>query len=430
MLNNNNFNIAIIGLGYVGLPLSIEFSKKYTTYGFDNNLKRIKDLRKGIDETLELKSRELLTSDLILTSTIKDIKDCNIYIITVPTPIDKNNNPDLMPLEHASRSIGKLIDKGNLVIYESTVYPGATEEFCVPILESESKLKYNIDFFCGYSPERINPSDKKHTLKSIKKITSGSNDNIASIVDGLYKSIISAGTYKVSSIPIAESAKVIENIQRDVNIALINELAIIFNKLNLDTQEILEAAGSKWNFLNFRPGLVGGHCISVDPYYLTYKAKAIGYNPEIVLSGRRINDSMAEYIAEETISLMRKLDFKLKNSIVGMLGLTFKENCPDLRNSQAPLIANSMRGYGCNILVSDPYVNKEQVNNIYGLKLVDISEMEKVDVLIVAVAHNEYISLDRRGLLNLLNSNGILIDVKSIYTKCLLSDSSIFHWRL
>ena len=427
---NKNFKIAVIGLGYVGLPLSIEFSKKYTTCGFDKSQDRIDSLIKGLDATQEVANTDLLNCNILFTTTIDDISDCNIYIITVPTPIDKNNNPDLAPLEEASRSIGKLINNGDIVIYESTVYPGATEEFCVPILELESNLRYNIDFYCGYSPERINPGDKEHSLKSIVKITSGSNDEIAKIVDELYKSIISAGTYRVGSIAIAEAAKVIENVQRDVNIALINELAIIFNKLNLDTVKILEAAGTKWNFIPFRPGIVGGHCIGVDPYYLTYKAKEVGYHPEVILAGRRINDGMGAYIAKEALGIMDEANISYSNANVAILGLTFKENCPDLRNTKVPFIADFLISRGCNVIVSDPYLNHDEVKSLYNLNLVNVSEIKNNDMIIVAVAHKEYLELDIKAFMCMLKPNGAFLDLKSIYSKEIFKKKSIMYWRL
>ena len=427
---NKNFKIAVIGLGYVGLPLSIEFSKKYKTYGYDKNQHRIDSLIKGFDATQEVSNTDLLNCNILFTTTIEDISDCNIYIITVPTPIDKNNSPDLALLEQASRSIGKLINNGDIIIYESTVYPGATEEFCVPILELESNLRYNIDFYCGYSPERINPGDKEHSLKSVIKITSGSNDEIAKIVDELYKSIIPAGTYKVESIPIAEAAKVIENVQRDVNIALINELSIIFNKLNLDTIEILEAAGTKWNFMPFRPGLVGGHCIGVDPYYLTYKAKEAGYNPEIILAGRKINNSMSSYIVERSLQIMCKANINYSGARVAILGLTFKENCPDLRNSLIPSIANSLSSYGCVVTVTDPYIKKPEVENLYSLNLVHISELKNLDMIIVAVGHKEYVEFDKKDFLAMMNDKSAFLDIKSIFPKFFFKGTSVVQSRI
>ena len=354
---NNKTKLAIIGLGYVGLPLAVEFGKQLSTVGFDINISRIKELKSGYDSTNEVSTEELIKhSNLKLTSNIDDLKNCNIYIITVPTPIDDEKKPDLVPLKNSSRDVAKILKKDDIVIYESTVYPGATEEDCVPILEEMSGLKYNQDFYCGYSPERINPGDKLHRLVSIKKITSGSTPEIATVVDELYQEIITAGTHKTASIKIAEAAKVIENTQRDVNIALINELAIIFNKLNIDTESVLEAAGTKWNFLPFRPGLVGGHCIGVDPYYLTHKALDVGYHPEMILAGRKINDNMAKYIANNVINLMNSKNIQINNSNVLIMGLTFKENCPDLRNTKVIDLINEFKKNQCNVDVYDPWV--------------------------------------------------------------------------
>ena len=349
---NKNINIAVVGLGYVGLPLAIELSKKYPTIGYDLNESRVSKLIAGKDETLEVSKKELNNSSLKISSKITDISNCEIFIITVPTPVNKNKNPDFYPLESATESVAQFINKNNIVIYESTVYPGATEEKCVPILEEKSGLKYNHDFFCGYSPERINPGDKKRTFKNITKVVSGSNDQCANIVNKLYQSIIPAGTHKVSSIAIAEAAKVIENVQRDVNIALINELSMIFNKLDLDTEEVLKAAGTKWNFLPFRPGLVGGHCIGVDPYYLTHRAAEIGYHPNIILAGRKINDGMSKYISEKAIIEMTKIGKNPVGSNIAVLGITFKENCPDIRNTKVVDIIQNLKKYDCNIFTS------------------------------------------------------------------------------
>ena len=348
MIKDSEISIAIIGLGYVGLPLAVEFAKRYPVVGYDLNNERIDELKKGYDRTGEVESKDLDgTENLVLSSKPSSIKDANIYIVTVPTPVDKNNTPNLKPLENASELIGSVLSLGNNVIYESTVYPGATEEVCVPILEKKSKLKYNKDFFCGYSPERINPGDKKHTLVNIKKITSGSNAKVSKFVEGLYLKIIKVGVFPASSIAVAEAAKVIENTQRDVNIALINELALIFNKLNIDTTEVLEAAGTKWNFLPFKPGLVGGHCIGVDPYYLTHKAVEIGYKPEIIIAGRRINDSMGKFVAEQTILCLTKNKINPSKAKIAILGLTFKENCPDLRNTKVIDIKDNLEKYNC-----------------------------------------------------------------------------------
>jgi len=422
--------IAIIGLGYVGLPLAIEFSKKYTTIGFDKNVARINDLEKGIDKTLEVPNKELKSSNISFTKESSDLNDCNIYIITVPTPVDKYNNPDMFPLRSASKTVGGILCKDDIIIYESTVYPGATEEYCVPILEKTSGLKYNQDFFCGYSPERINPGDEEHKLTSIPKVTSGSNEETAISVDNLYNSIITAGTHRASSIAVAEASKVIENIQRDVNIALINELSMIFNKLNLDTSEVLEAAGTKWNFLPFRPGLVGGHCIGVDPYYLTHKAQEIGYHPEMILAGRRINDTMDKYIADSTISEMTKAGINPMGAKIAVLGLTFKENCPDLRNTKVPDIIKTLKVYSCEITVSDPFADKDEAREHLNIELSDLNEVNNNDVVILAVGHNDYKEITKEQWLNLFNSKGILIDVKSIYDSDFFTNTEIKHWRL
>ncbi len=422
--------IAVIGLGYVGLPLAVEFSKKYLTIGFDKNENRITQLKDGIDKTLEVTKQDLKASKLSYSTELKDIADCNVYIVTVPTPVDKFNNPDMSLLASASVTIGKVLKENDVVIYESTVYPGATEEFCVPILEKKSGLKYNNNFFCGYSPERINPGDKKHTLTTITKVTSGSNKKTADFVDQLYSSIVPVGTFKVSSIAVAEAAKVIENIQRDVNIALINELSMIFDKMNLDTKDILEAAGTKWNFLSFYPGLVGGHCIGVDPYYLTHKATKVGHHPEMILAGRSINDSMGKFIAERTIAEMAEARINPVGAKVAVLGITFKENCPDLRNSQVPNIINQLHTYGCEISVSDPYADAEEAKNLYNIDLLDINNNVNNDAIIIAVVHDEYKSIAKKHWQKMFNSKGIFIDVKSIYPKDFFAGENILHWRL
>ena len=361
-IKQKEINIAVIGLGYVGLPLAVEFNKHYPVTGFDLDEKRIEELESGFDRTNEVEENALLnSSNLALSSSKNAIEDANVYIVTVPTPVDKNNTPDLKPLKSASELAGKVLDKGNVVIYESTVYPGATEEVCVPILEEESGLKYNLDFTCGYSPERINPGDKEHSLTTIIKITSGSNEKTAEFVDTLYRSIIPAGTFQTSSIAVAEAAKVIENVQRDVNIALINELSLIFNKLDLDTVEVLETAGTKWNFLPFRPGLVGGHCIGVDPYYLTQKAVEVGYHPQMILAGRRINDNMGHFIAENTISELTSQGVNLLDAKIAVFGLTFKENCPDLRNTKVTDILDYLKSNKCQVVVTDEWANLDEV---------------------------------------------------------------------
>jgi UDP-N-acetyl-D-galactosamine dehydrogenase len=427
---NRDTSIAVIGLGYVGLPLAIEFSKKYPTVGFDKNRDRISQLKDGIDKTLEVEKKELNEAKITYTTEIKDIVDCNTYIVTVPTPVDKYNKPDMESLASASKMVGKILNAGDVVIYESTVYPGATEEFCVPILEKESGLTYNTDFFCGYSPERINPGDKDHRLTTIKKVTSGSNENTAKFVDTLYNSIVSAGTHKASSIATAEASKVIENIQRDVNIALINELSMIFNKLELDTNEVLEAAGTKWNFLPFRPGLVGGHCIGVDPYYLAYKAQEIGYNPEMILAGRRINDTVGKYIADNTITEMVKSGINPVGAKVAVLGITFKENCPDLRNTKVPDIINHLNTYDCEIKISDPFADVDEAKDFYTIDLLEKDQLTNCDVVIVAVSHDEYKKIAKEKWQEMFNGRGVFIDVKSIFEKDFFTNTGINHWRL
>ena len=417
----DSVKIAMIGLGYVGLPLAVEFGKKYSTIGFDINEPRIKELQNGIDNTLEVEP-ELLASatQLSYTSQIKDIEDCNIFIVTVPTPIDKHKRPDLTPLIKASEAIGPILKKDDIVIYESTVYPGATEEVCIPILAEQSGLTYNTDFFAGYSPERINPGDKEHRVTTILKVTAGSNDEIAEFVDQLYSSIITAGTHKASSIQVAEAAKVIENTQRDVNIALINELALIFNKLGIDTLEVLEAAGTKWNFLPFRPGLVGGHCISVDPYYLTHKAQEIGYHPQVILSGRQINDDMGPYVAQTVIKMMTQRKIHVVGSNILMLGLAFKENCPDLRNTRVVDIIDELTGYHANVDVYDPWVNPDEAEHEYNVRPIDKPELNKYDAIILAVNHKEFLEMGVDKIRALGIENHILYDVKSALPKDLV----------
>ena len=389
----NNIKICVIGLGYVGLPLAHAFSSKYQVVGFDISKWRIDELTSGYDRTLELSKEqvnEAINNGMKFSLDINDIKDCNIYIVTVPTPIDKNKRPDLTPLIKASETVGKVLKKDDIVIYESTVYPGATEEDCVPVLERFSNLKFNEDFFCGYSPERINPGDKEHTVTKILKVTSGSTPEIGQKVDALYASIITAGTHLAPTIKVAEAAKVIENSQRDINIAFVNELAIIFNKLGINTNDVLAAAGTKWNFLPFKPGLVGGHCIGVDPYYLTHKAQAVGYNPEIILAGRRLNDNMGIYVANSVIKLMIKKGHKIEGSKVLVFGITFKENCPDIRNSRVIDVISELQEFGCNIDVYDPWADKEEVKHEYNLDLVDSLDTSKYDGIVLAVAHDEF----------------------------------------
>ena len=408
-----NKKIALIGLGYVGLPLAVEFGKKREVVGFDINENRIDQLEKGIDPTLELTKEELKASlHLSYTTNLDDLKDCSIFIVTVPTPIDKHKRPDLTSLEKSSVSVGSILKKGDIVIYESTVYPGATEEVCVPILEQKSGLTFNKDFYCGYSPERINPGDKNHRIADIKKVTSGSTPEIATEVDELYQEIIIAGTHKTSSIKIAEAAKVIENTQRDLNIALINELALIFNKLDIDTESVLKAAGTKWNFLPFRPGLVGGHCIGVDPYYLTHKANEAGYYPEMILAGRRLNDNMGSYVADQVSKLMTKKHIHISDANVLIMGLTFKENCPDHRNSRTVDLVNQFKSFNCNVDVYDPWVNKSQALKEYNIQPIDKPIKNKYDVIIIAVAHNEFKSLTEEQIRTYGKDNHVLYDIK------------------
>ena len=415
MLDLAQTRIGIIGLGYVGLPLAVEFGKKYPTVGLDINAARVQELREGRDSSLEVETEELQrVPHLTYTSDLEEIRECNVYIVTVPTPINQHKQPDLGPLIGASHALGKVIKKGDVAIFESTVYPGATEEDCVPIIEADSGLTFNKDFFVGYSPERINPGDKEHRLVTIKKVTSGSTPEVADFVDDLYRSIILAGTHKASSIRVAEAAKVIENTQRDVNIALINELALIFNRLGIDTLEVLEAAGSKWNFLPFRPGLVGGHCIGVDPYYLTHKAQAIGYQPEIILAGRRLNDGMGTYVVHTTVKQMMKRGIATSNSKVLVLGLTFKENCPDLRNTRVVDIVSEFRDYGARVDVYDPWVDPVEAEKEYGLVPIDELREGIYQAVILAVAHRQFVELGSRRIRALCSENGVLFDVKNI----------------
>lgn len=412
MLDIKNAKICVIGLGYVGLPLAHAFSSKYDVVGLDIYQTRIDELNNAHDRTLELSSSQLqeaLDNNIKFTTNMDDIKDCNVYIVTVPTPIDKNKRPDLTPLIKASETVGKVLKKDDIVIYESTVYPGATEEDCVPVLERFSNLKFNQDFFCGYSPERINPGDKEHTVTKILKVTAGSTPEIGKKVDELYASIITAGTHLAPTIKVAEAAKVIENSQRDINIAFVNELAIIFNKLGINTNDVLEAAGTKWNFLPFKPGLVGGHCIGVDPYYLTHKAQSIGYNPEIILAGRRLNDNMGIYVANQVIKLMIKKGHKIEGSKVLVLGITFKENCPDIRNSRVIDVIEELQEFGCNIDVYDPWADKQEVKHEYSLDLVKEIDTSKYDGIVLAVAHDEFKSLDLSN-----RGSAVLFDIKSI----------------
>ncbi len=424
------YKIAVVGLGYVGLPLALELRKFFSTVGYDKNSKRIEELKNNYDKTLEVSKEELKESDLYYTSNHLDIKKCNIYIVTVPTPIDKCNAPDMEPLRNSSETIGKMLNRDDIVIYESTVYPGATEEFCVPILEKKSKLKFNTDFFCGYSPERINPGDQNNKLTNIKKIISGSNKETLQIVEDIYSTIIKAGIHKASNINVAEAAKVIENIQRDVNIALINELSMLFHKLDIDTLEVLEAAGTKWNFLPFRPGLVGGHCIGVDPYYLTHKANEIGFNPQIILSGRRVNDNMGKYIADSTISEMLKMKKNPLEAKILIMGLTFKEDCPDLRNSKAWDIVEALNEYNCKVSLTDPYLNKKDLKEFSGNNFIHLKEAKSFDAVIISVSHEEFRTLEKNSWLEIVNKGGLVVDVKSIYDKTFFKNLNIDYWRL
>jgi len=410
--------IGVIGLGYVGLPLAIEFAKKYHTVGFDIDVNRISELNSFYDRTLEVDESELKKASYMTYSyKTNELNDCNIFIITVPTPVDKYNKPDLTPLKKASETVGSVLKKGDIVVYESTVYPGATEEECVPVLEKISGLKFNTDFFCGYSPERINPGDKEHTVSKILKVTSGSTPEIADVVDSLYSSIITAGTFKASCIKVAEAAKVIENSQRDINIAFVNELAKIFNLLDIDTQEVLAAAGTKWNFLKFSPGLVGGHCIGVDPYYLAQKAQEVGYHPEIILAGRRLNDSIGAYVADEVVKLLVKKQINVANAKVLVMGITFKENCPDVRNTKVIDIISELQKYHLGITILDPWADKASVQHEYNLDIINnIAESNEADfdAIVLAVSHKEFLEMDIKRL---KKNNSVLFDVKGVLPK-------------
>lgn len=418
-MNTNDLKLAIIGLGYVGIPLAVEFGKTRSVIGFDINQLRIDELKAGKDGTLETTEQELREAKhLRFTTNPEDLKAANCYIVTVPTPIDKHKRPDLTPLIKASETIGKVLKSGDIVIYESTVYPGATEEDCVPVLEKHSGLKFNQDFFCGYSPERINPGDKEHRVTTIKKVTSGSTPEIAGLIDALYNEIITAGTYKAESIRVAEAAKVIENTQRDLNIALINELAVIFNKMGIDTEAVLKAAGSKWNFLPFRPGLVGGHCIGVDPYYLTHKAQAIGYNPEIILAGRRMNDGMGAYVASQLIKGMIKKNIQIEGARVLIMGLTFKENCPDLRNTRVVDVLHELAEYNLQIDVFDPWVDAAEADHEYGIRPISELESGVYDVVVLAVAHEQFKALGAAGIRALAKPSSVIYDLKYVLSPC------------
>lgn len=411
--------VAVVGLGYVGLPLAVEFGKVLEVIGFDINKTRIKELKAGFDRTGEVQSTEIAASkSLRFTTDIDDIRDASFYIVTVPTPVDEFKQPDLGPLRSASKTVGSVLNKGDVVIYESTVFPGCTEEVCVPILEQTSGLKFNRDFFCGYSPERINPGDKVHRVSSIKKVTSGSTPEIAEKVDQLYKRIVVAGTHKASSIKVAEAAKVIENSQRDLNIAFVNELALIFDRMNIDTHEVLEAAATKWNFLHFKPGLVGGHCIGVDPYYLTHKAEGLGYRPEVILSGRRINDNMGVYIANKVIKLMSRHELPIHRASILVLGITFKENCPDIRNSKVVDVIMELQSFGTHVDIYDPFASAAEVSHEYGLTLID-TPSRKYDAVILAVGHSLFLELDWEKL---RHEKTVVYDVKGILDRSLVTD--------
>lgn len=413
-----NYKIAVIGLGYVGLPLAVEFGKKYSTIGFDINQKRISELKVGYDRTLESNKSEIEASKgLVFSSDVQDLSNYNVYIVTVPTPINQFKSPDLTPLLKASKMLGGVLKKGDIVIYESTVYPGCTEEDCVPVLEKESGLNFNIDFYCGYSPERINPGDKINTLTKIKKVTSGSTPEIADIVDSLYNSIITAGTHKAPSLKVAEASKAIENAQRDVNISFVNELALIFERMGIDTNDVIEAAGTKWNFLKYSPGLVGGHCIGVDPYYLAHKAESLGYHPQVILSGRRVNDMMGMFVANKVVKLLIKKEHKVNFSKALILGVTFKENCPDIRNSKVIDIYNELLQYGINVEVYDPHADKNEVDEEYDIKLIE-SIGTNYDAIILAVSHKEFLNIDFKNIIK--GENSVIFDTKSFLNRDLV----------
>ncbi len=427
-----SFTVAVIGMGYVGLPLAVEFGKVRPVVGFDIDEARIAELKSGMDATLEVAPEALaLATRLEYSSDASRLAECGIFIVTVPTPIDSANRPDLGPLIRASETVGRAMKEGAVVIYESTVFPGCTEEICVPVLERVSGLRFNQGFFCGYSPERINPGDKVNTLTTIRKITSGSTSEVAEAVDALYREIIKAGTYKASSLKVAEAAKVIENSQRDLNIAFVNELSVIFERLDIDTLEVLEAAGSKWNFLPFRPGMVGGHCIGVDPYYLTHKAEEVGYHPQVILAGRRINDNMARYVARNVIRLMLRNCIDVARSTVGVLGITFKENCPDIRNSKVVDLVRELENWGATVVVSDPWASAEDVLDEYGIRLGNLDGMPKVDSLVVAVGHNQYRAMAPGALRALCrNERPVLADVKSLYSREAVQTAGFTVFRL
>ncbi len=414
----DDIKLAIVGLGYVGLPLAVEFGRSRTVVGFDISQRRIDELKNGNDFTLETTQEELAASKhLTYTTHLDDLRRCNCFIVTVPTPIDEHKCPDLTPLIEASETVGKVLKRGDIVIYESTVYPGCTEEDCVPVLEERSGLKFNQDFFCGYSPERINPGDKAHRVTTIKKVTSGSTPEISDLVDALYNEIITVGTHKAESIKVAEAAKVIENTQRDLNIALINELALIFNKMGIDTEALLKAAGTKWNFLPFRPGLVGGHCIGVDPYYLTHKAQSIGYHPEIILAGRRLNDSMGAYVASQLVKAMIKKRIQIEGAKVLVMGLTFKENCPDIRNTRVVDIVTELKEYNCEVDVFDPWVTVEEAQQEYDITTIEVPQRGVYDAIVLAVAHHQFKEIGAAAIRSWGKSSAVLYDLKYVFPK-------------
>ena len=427
-----NKKIAVIGLGYVGLPLAVEFGKHRAVTGFDINSERIGELSTGVDATLEVTAEQLASAEhLKFSSNLDDLRDCGVFIVTVPTPIDAVNRPDLTPLIRASETVGKVMGEGAVVIYESTVYPGCTEEVAVPVLEKHSGLKFNESFFCGYSPERINPGDKVNTLVTIRKITSGSTLEVAKAVDKLYASIITAGTFPAKSIKVAEAAKVIENTQRDLNIALVNELSVIFDRLSIDTIDVLEAAGSKWNFLPFRPGMVGGHCIGVDPYYLTHKAEEVGYHPQVILAGRRINDNMARYVARNVVKLMLNNGIDVARSKVGVLGITFKENCPDIRNSKVVDLVNELKKWNVKPVIYDPWASAEEVSHEYGLEIGNLDDLQGVDAVVVAVGHQQFCQMTPSDLRALCRGDKpVLADVKAMYDRDIAADAGFTVFRL
>lgn len=423
--------IAVVGLGYVGLPVAVAFGKELEIVGFDISTRRIQELKVGIDSTEEVEASDLANARIRYTADLADLKSADFFIVAVPTPVDQANKPDLSPLIKASHSVGSALKKGDIVVYESTVYPGATEEDCIPVLEASSGLKHGVDFFCGYSPERINPGDKEHTFTKIKKIVSACDAATLDIVASVYASVVTAGVHRASSIKVAEAAKVIENTQRDLNIALMNELAVVFKRMNIDTQEVLDAAGSKWNFLPFRPGLVGGHCIGVDPYYLTYQAEKLGYIPQVILAGRRINDNMARFVAKETIKLMIQRGIDVSKCKVGVMGVTFKENCPDVRNSKVVDIVRELKSYGIDVVITDPHADVLDLKHDYDIELQTLSEQSPVDALIVAVAHSEFRQLSAQQLRSLTRGDQpVICDVKSIYQPAELEKAGFTVWRL